>query len=95
MDEASDPRIGVSRAVPDAQRDPINPYFVILWIVMAGCAIAGFILLSTGSNIAANAFEEPGAGIAQIVWGGALLGLAVTTAIVMLGAAAARWRNDE
>jgi len=79
---------------------PINPYFVALWIVMVGCAVTGFILLSIGNGLASTFAHQTfgtikDTGIGQLVWGGALLGLAVTTAIVMLGAAAARWRNDE
>lgn len=89
---------GPAQSVPDVQREPINPYFVVLWVVMVGCVVAGLFLLSVGSSLAgaeAHSFfpTNTGAGLTQIVWGGALLGLAVTTAIVMLGAAAARWER--
>lgn len=91
MDDAEHyARIGASRAVPDRRRAPVNPYFITLWVVLGLCVVIGFILITVGNSLAAHAFE-PGAGLAQIIWGGALLGLAVTTAIVMLGAAAARW----
>lgn len=69
----------------------VNPYFVTLWVVLGLCVVIGIILISVGNSLAGNAFNAPGTGLAQLVWGGALLGLAATTAIVMLGAAAARW----
>lgn len=80
-------------AIRPGQRTSVNPYFITLWVVLGLCILIGVILLSVGNNLAGNTFNDPGAGLGQIVWGGAILGLAVTTAIVMLGAAAARWNG--
>jgi ABC-type phosphate transport system permease subunit len=75
----------------------IDPHFATLWVVAVFCVIIGSILLSVGNDLAhkfsTQLFESShDTGLGQIVWGSSLLGLAVITLLITIGAGVARWR---
>jgi hypothetical protein len=97
MSEHAEDTRTISRGVPDHPRGEINPYFVALWLIVAACAITGIVLLAVGASMAQTFADQTfgtikDTGIGQTMWGASFLGVATTAILILIGAAATRWK---